>query len=92
MGNLPVGSRGLYKGKKRSAGMNELRRPGSTQMTRTGQAHRVWRTPAEHGATGLADRGIRHHRERCLRLYEQALQSETYLYAMNSLCCGCRHL
>lgn len=26
MGNLPVGSRGLYKGKKRSAGMNELRR------------------------------------------------------------------
>lgn len=40
MGNLPVGSRGLYKGKKRSAGMNELRRPGSTQMTRTGQAHR----------------------------------------------------
>ncbi|HGW3675006.1 TPA: protein DraP, partial [Escherichia coli] len=25
MGNLPVGSRGLYKGKKRSAGMNELR-------------------------------------------------------------------
>lgn len=22
MGNLPVGSRGLYKGKKRSAGMN----------------------------------------------------------------------
>lgn len=40
MGNLPVGSRGLYKGKKRSAGMNELRHPGSTQMTRTGQAHR----------------------------------------------------
>ncbi|CAM7665997.1 TPA: DraP [Escherichia coli] len=40
MGNLPVGSRSLYKGKKRSAGMNELRHPGSTQMTRTGQAHR----------------------------------------------------
>ncbi|MDZ7228243.1 protein DraP [Escherichia coli] len=40
MGNLPVGSRGLYKGKKRSAGMNELRHPGSTQMTCTGQAHR----------------------------------------------------
>lgn len=35
MGNLPVGSRGLYKGKKRSVGMNELRHPGSTQMTRT---------------------------------------------------------
>ena len=40
MGNLPVGSRGLYKGKKRSAGMNELRHPGSTQMTRTGE-HRL---------------------------------------------------
>lgn len=26
----------------------------------------------EHGATGVADRALRHHRERCLRLYEHA--------------------
>ena len=26
----------------------------------------------EHGAAGLAPRAITHHRERCLRLYEQA--------------------
>ena len=26
----------------------------------------------EHGATCVADRALRHHRERCLRLYEQA--------------------
>lgn len=28
----------------------------------------------EYGATGVADRALRHHRERCLRLYEQACQ------------------
>lgn len=26
----------------------------------------------EHGATGVAERALKHHRERCLRLYEQA--------------------
>ena len=30
----------------------------------------------EHGATGVADRALRHHRERCLRLYEQVCQQD----------------